>query len=243
MAKPKAYGGAVLIGGGEGALDRPELDGDILNDLDLAFVNTAGILSPYWLDDDSGAAESSPDVIAPDTNPGTKRWILQGINCASLITSGNLTIGGQILAGDGLGNAPSLSFANAPTRGFWLKDPGAGDTIGISIGAERFQINAVGGGQIRSAGNAGAILNEAPSDTNPTVVPAVDNPITGVGSAGTNILSLIAGALEGIRIEENTSAIRLGFYPGTTPVAQQTGVAVSAAAIHAALISLGLFTA
>jgi hypothetical protein len=33
-----------------------------------------------------------------------------------------------------------------------------------------------------------------------------------------------------------------GFY-GTTPVAQQTGVAVTAAAIHAALVNLGLITA
>lgn len=35
---------------------------------------------------------------------------------------------------------------------------------------------------------------------------------------------------------------KLGFY-GTTPVAQQTGVAVSSAGIHAALVSLGLITA
>ncbi|MCP3880677.1 MAG: hypothetical protein GY701_20140 [Sulfitobacter sp.] len=34
----------------------------------------------------------------------------------------------------------------------------------------------------------------------------------------------------------------IGFY-GTTPIAQQTGVAVSAAAIHAALVDLGLITA
>lgn len=88
MTKPKAYGGAVLIGGGEGALDRSELDGDILNDLDLALVNTAGILYPYWLDADSGVAENSPLVISPDTNPGTKRWILQGIHVASVYVHG-----------------------------------------------------------------------------------------------------------------------------------------------------------
>ncbi len=34
----------------------------------------------------------------------------------------------------------------------------------------------------------------------------------------------------------------VGFY-GTTPIAQQTGVAVSAAAIHTALVNLGLITA
>lgn len=35
---------------------------------------------------------------------------------------------------------------------------------------------------------------------------------------------------------------KLAFY-GITPLAQQTGVAVSAAGIHAALVSLGLITA
>lgn len=35
---------------------------------------------------------------------------------------------------------------------------------------------------------------------------------------------------------------KIGFY-NATPVAQQTGVAVSAAAIHAALVNLGLITA
>lgn len=34
----------------------------------------------------------------------------------------------------------------------------------------------------------------------------------------------------------------IGFY-GSTPISQQTGVAVSASAIHAALVNLGLITA
>lgn len=38
------------------------------------------------------------------------------------------------------------------------------------------------------------------------------------------------------------AADQIGFY-GAAPVAQQTGVAVSAAAIHAALVNLGLITA
>ncbi len=84
MTTPKGYGGTSLTGGGDYALDRPELDGDILNDLDLALVNTDGVLYPYQLDADSGLAESSPDVIAPDVNPGTKRWVLQGIHLDTL---------------------------------------------------------------------------------------------------------------------------------------------------------------
>lgn len=40
----------------------------------------------------------------------------------------------------------------------------------------------------------------------------------------------------------NHDGAGVGFY-GTAPVAQQTGVAVSDAAIHAALVNLGLITA
>lgn len=37
----------------------------------------------------------------------------------------------------------------------------------------------------------------------------------------------------------DTNATGVGFY-GTTPIAKQTGVAVSIAAVHAALVALGL---
>ena len=45
----------------------------------------------------------------------------------------------------------------------------------------------------------------------------------------------------GIRIGETPTQV-VGFY-GATGVAKQTGVAVSAAAIHAALVALGLISA
>lgn len=49
-----------------------------------------------------------------------------------------------------------------------------------------------------------------------------------------------SGTLRGLNL--CAAAGSLGFY-GTTPTAQQTGVAVSAAGIHAALVTLGLITA
>jgi hypothetical protein len=49
------------------------------------------------------------------------------------------------------------------------------------------------------------------------------------------------GNLSGVKVGEKTTET-LGFY-GATGVAQQTGVAVTAAAIHAALVALGLITA
>ena len=69
------YGKAALTGGASDALDG--IDGSGLNDLDRSIVMIQGTgVYFYILDDDSGAAESSPDVISPDNNAGTKRWIL-----------------------------------------------------------------------------------------------------------------------------------------------------------------------
>lgn len=70
------YGGIALTGGAEGALDR--IDGAILNDGDGAMVIDSSNDKVYFytLNASSGAAESSPDTISPDSNAGNKRWIL-----------------------------------------------------------------------------------------------------------------------------------------------------------------------
>jgi hypothetical protein len=51
-------------------------DGDDLTDGDFAFGIVSGKHHAYILDATSGASENSPYVVSPDTNPGTKRWIL-----------------------------------------------------------------------------------------------------------------------------------------------------------------------
>lgn len=65
----------ALTGGAVGSLDA--IDGDTLAEADGALVVIDGTTYTYYLDASSGAGESSPDIIAPDSNPGTKRWILQ----------------------------------------------------------------------------------------------------------------------------------------------------------------------
>ena len=74
MAVKNWYPFSVLTGGGDGALD--SVDGGALTDGDRALVITTSNVYFYILDDDSGATESSPNIIAPDTNPGDKRWLL-----------------------------------------------------------------------------------------------------------------------------------------------------------------------
>lgn len=83
----KNYSATGLIGGGSGALD--SIDGTNLTDKDSCMVFSAATFYFYTLDDDSGAAESSPDVISPDANAGNKRWIL----IAALGASGVIYLG------------------------------------------------------------------------------------------------------------------------------------------------------
>ncbi len=67
------YGATHLVGGDEGALDA--IDGTNLQDEDAAICIGYDGVYFYRLEDGSGASESAPETIAPDTNAGTKRWI------------------------------------------------------------------------------------------------------------------------------------------------------------------------
>lgn len=75
MANKLYLSRTVLTGGTAYALDY--LDGSDLSDGDIALVMVGGILYVYRLNASSAAAEASPAVIAPDTNAGDKRWILE----------------------------------------------------------------------------------------------------------------------------------------------------------------------
>lgn len=80
-----------LTGGGEGALDA--IDGSNVSDGDRAIV-IADKAYFYVLDADSAAAESSPDVIQPDSNAGDKRWILKETHGLIEITTGSFLLAG-----------------------------------------------------------------------------------------------------------------------------------------------------
>lgn len=68
-------------------------DGNSLSDKDRAFVLVSGTFYVYELDADSGVAESSPNIISPDTNAGTKRWIL--IPAIVISFTSTVTLAGQ----------------------------------------------------------------------------------------------------------------------------------------------------
>lgn len=71
------YAAINLIGGASGALDA--IDGADLGDGDGAVVITSSYAYFYHLNATSGESESPPQIIAPDTNPGDKRWILEKV--------------------------------------------------------------------------------------------------------------------------------------------------------------------
>jgi len=145
---PNFYGGIGLTGGGVGALDK--LDGVILNDKDGAVVITESSIYAYHLDADSGVAESSPQVISPDSNPGNKRWLLKSGVFAGLTSYGNKAEI-QVPGGGGAGGADAIEIVATGTDG----TVGEGTKINFTDG-----INILG--QIRclaeSAGNYGLAI-------------------------------------------------------------------------------------
>jgi len=72
-----AKGASCLTGGTTGCLD--SFDGSTLNDGDVAIVAVSDVFYFYILDSASGATESSPNIISPDSSAGNKRWILKGV--------------------------------------------------------------------------------------------------------------------------------------------------------------------
>jgi len=102
---------------------------------------------------------------------------------------------------------PSGSFGSAgnPTIALGDGDTGfyetADDTLSVAVGGgERFRFTTT----VFGASNTGrsALLNEDPSSTNPNIIPNQTDTNTGMGWAGADNLSLIAGGLEAIRAED-----------------------------------------
>ena len=115
-AASNGYGATALTGGTTGCLDA--INGALLNDGDKAFVLTATQFYFYTLDANSGAAESSPDIISPDTNAGNKRWTQvssHSIFGLSSLTQGDLpyTSAANTLSALAIGTANYKLFSNA----------------------------------------------------------------------------------------------------------------------------------
>lgn len=184
------YSATVLTGGGSGALDA--IDGAGLSDLDAAIVQTDGIAYLYSLDATSAAAESSPDIISPDTNAGDKRWILQSIQAKRLLLP-------QV---NDAAN-PSLAFGDGNT-GFYEESDN--QLIVSMAGTARYRFTT---SDFFSESSSGFLLRrDAGSATEP--IHSFRGDIdTGLGRAAEDQLSLIAGGVEGVRVTEAAGVITI----------------------------------
>lgn len=132
---------------------------------------------------------------------------------------------------------PTLQFGS----GLGLYAGPSGD-LRFSVGsALRMVLNTVGTLE-RSTGRAAIRFGQDPSATNPVLHPRSDDLDTGIGHRAADVGVLVAGAQNCMEFAAIAAAPAVGFY-GTAAIVQQTGVAVTAAGIHAALVNLGLITA
>jgi len=165
-----AYG---LIGGATGALDA--IDGTDLADQDMAFVSVQdGFVYHYVLDADSGAAESSPDIISPDSNAGTKRWILHNIYGVVLEVDFNAN---TILAATADNTPVTLTVGEQTLIGRIT----SGNIAALTPAQIRVLINVEDGADVTGADNvnsAGAVM-ESDYNANTVLAATSDNtPVT-----------------------------------------------------------------
>ena len=121
----------------------------------------------------------------------------------------------------------------------------AGGVLGFQVAESGSVITNTFFGDLIADGGGGAgpmLRNVSASPSVPTLIPNQADPDTGISRDGINGVSMVGGGLACLRGRNIGGARAVGFYT-TTPIIQQTGVAVTAAAIHAACVNIGLFTA
>ena len=128
--------------------------------------------------------EGTPQIIAPQAGDN-----------ATLATGRRL-----ILPQDDDAATPSLAFGDGDS-GFYES---ADDTIRVSLfGSAKYRFES--GGFVGENANSFSCRNQTPSSTVPSLVPNKTDTNTGIGRAAIDQLSLIAGGVEGARIEEGNN--------------------------------------
>ncbi len=237
--------GVFLLGSNQLAFAANGIGQWVINPTELsAFVSGGPLLRNFDstatipnIISDSGDTNTGWGSAGPDILSGIAGGV-EGIRVTEV--AGNITVNlfGPTLAPDGTFGAPSYSFASASDLGIFKATANvlgfsAAGTAEYKLTTGLFQGNLVGSGVIRNA---------ISSSTLPTICPSTDDLNTGLGHATADQLNAIAGGLTCMSIRNTAGARQVGFYDGV-PISLQTGVAVTTAAIHAALVALRLFTA
>ena len=217
--------------------------------LDEAVSGTNPTLAPQRGDEDTGIGRAGADILSLIAGG------VEGIRVAEAAAVITNTLFGNLIGGAAGGPAlfnESATFNNPNILPNKTDDDtgigyGGADVLDLIAGASNRVRLTSGDSVFRGDWNANtssgpALLDEGASSSNPTIVPNRADDDTGIGRDAVDSLALIVGGLDALRVREIGGARAVGFYT-TTPIVQQTGVAVTDVAIHAALVALGLITA
>lgn len=143
-----------------------------------------------------------------------------------------------VLNAGGGGNVIKVGIPVDNQIGVWTGDGTIEGDSNLTWTGTVFEV----GGTIQVSNTSGpALLNEVSSNINPTLIPNNQAPSSGLGGIAGQP-SLIANGKSGMSVSEAGGAAKIGFYD-RSPIFKQTGVSVTTAAVHAALVSLGLIAA
>jgi len=117
------------------------------------------------------------------------------------------------LLSDGSLSKPALAFGSETGSGIYRIGPGnwgvsVGGVVIWDIAGTRIAANKRIDVNVNGAGN-GASIDSGASATVPSLKPNWNNTNTGIGTAGTNLLSLIAGGVEGAQVTSSSFIAKL----------------------------------
>ncbi len=196
-------------------------------------INIAGQIRAYKIEDfTSGANETAGIEVLARLNGNTIPIIkfapdtgvtIQGI--LNLVAGGDLTVGNIVAAHYG--------YTVASTKGVYYDAAGL-DRVTLDPTLRQLRLEALTGAWVIRAGVADRDLHfEQSSSANVNFK---------IENTGNGIASLILEGGIAIGGDFNHTGTKYGAY-NTTPIVKQTGVAVTTAAIHAALVNLGFIAA
>lgn len=211
-----------------------------------------GFAPPQGVQASSGTNPFTADVI---TSSASTALVLKTAGTTSLTFAANnstATFVPVILAPDGTGAAPAFAFASEGGLGMWRPAAGtlrwtkAGSADMATLTSTYFQVNGGTlylGSSLSLVSDGSALLEQKNSTTAQEfrVYGTTTGPkYTSLSHNGTIAILDSSPSTDGIRI--GGTGGKVGFY-ATAPISLQTGVAVTAAGVHAALVNLGLITA
>lgn len=140
--------------------------------------------------------------------------------------------------------ANNASGGGTPAAGTFSTLNASGNTVLGSTNTNNTTINGNVGVNVDVTGSPGTEFTIAPSSGGSQaslVMKSGDASTLTINASNSNAASLAGTSTLSVSVPTKFTTT-IGFY-NTAPIAQQTGVAVTAAAIHAALVALGLITA